>query len=536
MKKFADLYLRLDRLTATNDKRAALVNYLRSAPEADIAWAVHLLRGGKVGGARARIASSGELREWAAEAANIEPWLFEESYHHVGDLAETITLLLDGVSREAGVRVDSLAELIERGLMEVANKDAAVRKSFITSAWRELPADQLFVFNKLLTGALRVGVSGGLVQQAVSEWTELDAAVIAQRLIGKWEPTAAFVHALRGPPDGEMDRTRPYPFFLASPIEKDVAELGPIEDWLLEWKWDGIRLQLIRRGNKVVPWSRGEERMDGRFPELEDAAAALRHDVVLDGELLAWLPGHEAPAPFSVLQTRIHRLKPSAKFIAKAPVRMQCYDLLELDGRDLRELPLRQRRSLLDKVIADAPAVFTLSPVLAANDWQKAAHIRKRARELGVEGLMLKRRDSVYGIGRKRGDWWKWKIDPLTIDAVLIYAQSGHGRRSALYTDYTFALDDGQGNLVPVAKAYSGLTDKEILELDRWIRANTTERFGPVRAVKPQRVFEIAFEGVNKSSRHKSGVAVRFPRIVRERTDKQVEDADTLASLQALAQ
>jgi len=533
MKAFAALYQRLDRSTATLDKRAALVAYFRDARPHDAAWALYLLSGGKVGGARRRIAASGELRAWIAEAAALPPWLVSDSYDQVGDLAETLTLLLDDPAEAAPDR--PLAEWIEQHLLAVANQPEAVRRAAVEAGWTQLPAAERLVFNKLLTGALRVGVSQRLVQQALAELSGIDIARIAQRMLGEWVPSPGLLASLLSAEELPQDRQQPYPFYLASPIETDVAGLGPIGDWTLEWKWDGIRLQLLRRKGEVALWSRGEERLDGRFPEIETAAMHLPDGTVIDGELLGWRDGEDQPLPFTALQTRIQRRKPGAKTLADTPVRVLAYDLLELDGEDLRALPLAERRAKLAGVLDTlGDPRLVLSPTLAASDWDDAAMQRAQARERGVEGLMLKRSSSPYQSGRRRGDWWKWKIEPLTIDAVMIYAQAGHGRRSTLYTDYTFGVWDGE-RLVPVAKAYSGLDDKEILQLDRWIRANTVERFGPVRSVRGEQVFELGFEAVNRSSRHKSGIAVRFPRILRWRQDKPASEADTLAQLQALA-
>ncbi|KLI98859.1 cisplatin damage response ATP-dependent DNA ligase [Luteimonas sp. FCS-9] len=571
MRRFARLYRELDRSTATLDKRAALVAYFRDAPPHDAAWALFLLAGGKVAGAGRRIANTRELREWIAEAAQLPDWLVDDSYDQVGDLAETLALLLDDPAVPA--EDASLAEWIERRLIPVANRDPAVRRALVVEAWASLCFDERLVFNKLLTGALRVGVSQRLVQQALAEMSGLDIARIAQRMLGSWTPSAAFLRDLLSPDELPGDRRQPYPFFLASPLEQalrpaaageDAAgpadagadgedgmdasapalandpdavarALGPIDDWLLEWKWDGIRLQLIRRGADIALWSRGEERLDGRFPEIEAAALTLPRDCVFDGELLAWRPGDPAPMPFTALQTRIQRRKPGPKTLADTPVRVQVYDLLELDGEDWRDRPQAERRAMLETLVAEhEDPRIVLSPRVDAADWAQAAALRADARARGVEGLMLKRADARYQVGRRRGDWWKWKIDPLTIDAVLIYAQAGHGRRSTLYTDYTFALWDGDA-LVPVAKAYSGLDDREILALDKWIRAHTLERFGPVRSVTAHHVFELGFEAVNRSSRHKSGIAVRFPRILRWRRDKAIADADRLETLQALA-
>jgi DNA ligase-1 len=533
MREFAALYQRLDRTSATSEKLSALIDYFKGAPPEDAAWALWLLSGGKVGGTKARIVSSGELRTWVAEEAGIPLWLVDASYDQVGDLAETVALLLDG--RADSSDEHGLSYWIEQRILPNANAEPSVRRQFIVEIWRELPFGERLIFNKLLTGSLRIGVSHGLVQKAIATMSGIDVAIIAQRAMGKWLPSADFMNALLSPAIEDNNPAAPYPFFLASPLTQHPAELGPIQDWQLEWKWDGIRVQLIRRGETIVMWSRGEERMDGRFPEIEAALAGLARDVVIDGELLAWRRGDEMPMPFTVLQTRIQRKKPGAKLLEQSPVRVVAYDLLEIDGLDVREQPLVERRSKLDDVVREwGSELVTTSAIVPAATWDDAATLRTEARAKGVEGLMLKRRDSPYRHGRKRGDWWKWKVDPLVIDAVLIYAQSGHGRRSTLYTDYTFGLWDGD-RLVPVAKAYSGLTDEEILKLDRWIRAHTIERFGPVRAVEPIHVFEIGFEAVNLSTRHKSGVAVRFPRILRWRLDKPAAEADRLSTLKSLA-
>ena len=528
MRRFAELYRDLDQSTATLDKRAALVRYFREAPPADAAWAIWLLSGGKL----ARIAKNRELREWIVQESGQPDWLVDESYDHVGDLAETLTLLLDDPPQ--ATEDVALAEWIETRLLPVANQGVESRRAAVVGGWRALPFDQRLLFNKLLTGAMRVGVSLGMVQQALAEISGIDIARIAQRMLGAWIPTPGFLSDLLTVEELPGDRQQPYPFFLASPLENPPDSLGDIGEWLLEWKWDGIRLQLIRRDGEVALWSRGEERLDGRFPEIEIAAATLPRDCVIDAELLAWREG-DAPMPFTALQTRIQRRKPGAKTLADTPARVLAYDLLELEGQDLRALPLLQRRTMLDSLLAEhRDPRIAASPLVAATSWKEAALLRETARGRGVEGLMLKRAASTYQSGRRRGDWWKWKIDPLTVDAVLIYAQAGHGRRSTLFTDYTFGVWDGD-ELVPVAKAYLGLDDKEILVLDNWIRANTLERFGPVRLVRAQHVFELGFEAVNRSSRHKSGLAVRFPRILRWRHDKPASEADRLETLQGLA-
>jgi len=566
VKRFAQLYRELDQSTATLDKRAALIRYFKEAPPRDAAWALYLLSGGKVAGARRKIANTRELREWIGQESGLPDWLVDDSYDQVGDLGETLALLLDDPVQAAPDV--ALADWIEQRLLPIANQDVEVRRAVVVDAWRTLRHDERLLFNKLLTGALRVGVSQRLVQQALAELTGIDIARLAQRMLGSWSPTPEFLRDLLSPDELPGDRQQPYPFFLASPLESalraEVAPagstdetpeeavapdivalandpdavaraLGPVDDWLLEWKWDGIRLQLLRRDGDVALWSRGEERLDGRFPEIETAAMGLPDGTVLDGELLAWREGEDAPLAFTALQTRIQRLKPGPKTLADTPVRMQVYDLLELGGEDWRSRPQHARRAALETLIAahGAPRIV-VSPRVEVDSWTSAAQLRDQARERGVEGLMLKRATAPYQAGRRRGDWWKWKIDPLTIDAVLLYAQAGHGRRSTLYTDYTFGLWDGDA-LVPVAKAYSGLDDSEILALDKWIRAHTLERFGPVRSVRAHHVFELGFEAVNVSKRHKSGIAVRFPRILRWRQDKPMAEADRLETLKALA-
>ena len=531
MRRFAGLYTRLDASTATSDKVDALARYFAEAPAADAAWAVYVLTGRKL----KRLIKSGELRELAAQASGYPAWLIDDSYNHVGDLAETIDLLMDA---PASANDDaSLGEWITQRLAPLPGLDAQARAERLLGWWQGLPHAQRFVLNKLLTGSLRVGVSQRLVVQGLAKASGLETAQIAHRLTGEWKPTADAFRALLDPADNVMRSDQPYPFFLASPLEQEASALGERAEWLAEWKWDGIRAQLLKRDGVARLWSRGEERLDGRFPEIEEAAEGLPDGVALDGEILAWR--NDMPLAFGALQKRIGRLKPGAKVLADNPVVLLAYDLLEQDGIDIRALSLFERRARLDLLIGDMDVEagkprLLLSPALDDADWPALAARRDESRARGVEGLMVKRLDSPYQVGRRRGDWWKWKVDPYTLDAVLIYAQAGHGRRSNLFTDYTFAVWDGDA-LVPVAKAYSGLSDVEIGKLDRWIRTHTLERFGPVRSVQAEQVFELAFEAINVSSRHKSGVAVRFPRILRWRTDLSINDADTLDQLKTLA-
>lgn len=528
MRCFVQLYAALDRTGSTSAKRDAIAAYLHDAPPADAAWAVYVLGGGKL----RRLASVTELRQATREATGYPDWLIDESYAHVGDLAEAIALLLP-----SGHASDDapLHAWMEQRLPALAQLDAPGRVAQLKSWWQALPANEIYLLNKLITGALRVGVSQRLVVQALALWSQLPTDLIAHRLSGDWAPSATSLAALAQPAEDDAHREhRPYPFFLASPLEAPVESLGERGEWLAEWKWDGIRAQLMRRDDEARLWSRGEERLDGRFPEIEQAACALPAGCVLDGEILAWDDEATAPRPFTALQKRIGKLKPGPKLLAGTPVRFMAYDVLELGGIDLRETPLRQRRGHLAALLEGMPPALLLSPAAHTDDWDALAQLRRQSRERRTEGLMLKRLDSPYRVGRKRGDWWKWKVDPYTLDAVLIYAQSGHGRRAGLFTDYTFGVWD-RGHLVPVAKAYSGLDDAEIARLDAWIRAHTLERFGPVRSVEPEHVFELAYEAIQRSSRHKSGVAVRFPRILRWRTDLSIRDADRLDDLRRMA-
>ncbi len=526
MHAFAELFDRLDATTSTRSKVSAIAGYLAAVPARDAGWAVFLLSGRRL----KRLLGAAELRQWIREHTGLAEWLFESAYAHVGDLAETTTLLLARQENSGRELELSLGTLIEAHLLPLRGAEEATRKSALMALWRALPLQQQFVFNKIITGAFRVGVSQRLLIRALKQVSGIDETILAHRLMGQWEPGATFYQRLTADDDGEADIARPYPFFLASPMPEDHTELGDPQAWMAEWKWDGIRAQVVRRDGQCFIWSRGEELMCGRFPEVEAAAGSLPDGTVIDGELLAWRG--DAPLPFALLQQRIGRKSPGAVSLKKAPVRLMAYDLLEAEGKDLRGQPLEQRRQRLVSLLAGHSDVL-LSATVEAEDWQAYVALREQARSRATEGLMLKRRDSTYQVGRRRGDWWKWKVTPQTMDAVLIYAQSGHGRRSNLFTDYTFAVYDGD-ELVPIAKAYSGLTDAEITELDRWIRRHTLERFGPVRSVEPNWVFELAFEGIHPSSRHKSGLALRFPRISRWRRDLSLADADRLEDLHRL--
>lgn len=525
MRAFSQLYEELDSTTSINLKLAALARYFKSAPAEDAAWATYFLSGRRL----KRIVGSATLRNWLLQETRLPEWLLEETYSQVGDLAETIALLVESSGTHAPSDLP-LSQWLER-LLSLPSMSAEQQQASIVEWWKQLDARGCFLLNKLLTGELRVGVSAGLVERALSQVTSLPRPVIAHRLMGAWQPGPRFWAFLNAPAEEAGDRSRPYPFCLAAPLENEAQSLGDPADWLIEWKWDGIRAQIMRREAGTLIWSRGEELITDRFPEIVRRASALPIDTVLDGEILAWRDG--AVRPFGELQQRIGRKMLSAKVLANTPVQFLAYDLLEQQGEDVRALTLRERRRRLDAVLRECACGFETSPIVTAESWAALGELRASSRERLVEGLMVKRLDAPYGTGRTRGVWWKWKIDPYTFDGVLVYAQPGRGRRANLLTDYTFAVRDGE-QLVPVAKAYSGLTDPEIARLDRWIRQHTVERFGPVRSVKPELVFEIAFEAINASKRHKSGIAVRFPRIARWREDKPSGEANTIEDLRAL--
>ncbi|MEP6946714.1 MAG: ATP-dependent DNA ligase [Acidobacteriota bacterium] len=527
MKLFTGLYVELDQTNKTNEKVEAMRFYFENAAPNDAAWALYFLSGRKP----RQIVPSKLLREWSLELSGVPEWLFAESRDTVGDSAETMALLLPNNSHTDETPLNIL---VENQLLPLRGAENEIQKEAVTDAWARMNYSQRLVYNKLITGAFRVGVSQLLVVRALSQLSELPTDVLAHRLMGEWTPSSDFFRELLDP-QMEADETpisRPFPFHLAHQIDFPPEDLGSVADWQAEWKWDGIRAQVIKRKDEVFIWSRGEDLITERFPEIEAAARELHNGTVLDGEILPWRDGRVMP--FTELQKRIGRKNLSAKFLAEIPAVLQCYDLLEYEGRDIRPFEFRTRREFLEKTVAELPAnareVFRITDSVDSADWTDLAKTREQSRSLGVEGFMLKHRTSAYRVGRHRGDWWKWKIDPLTVDAVLIYAQKGSGKRSNLYTDYTFAVWKGD-ELVPFAKAYSGLTDAEIRKVDRFVRENTLETFGPVRSVKAELVFELGFEALNRSTRHKSGVAVRFPRILRWRTDKTVRDADSLDTI-----
>lgn len=526
MKQFASLIEKLDSTNKTSEKTEALIQYFSAAPREDCLRAVALLSGRKP----KSIVRSSLLRAWAAETAGISDWLFEESYSVVGDMAETVALLLP---HQQSSTTESLEAFMQQ-LILLRDEDDEVKKEFITSRWKRFDYYEKFVFNKLITGGFRIGVAQQLVVRALAKVLDLNEAAVTHRLMGNWQPEQTTFEKLLLSENQNDRHAQPYPFCLAYALDISFDELGSPTDWQAEWKWDGIRGQIIKRGNELFVWSRGEELVTAMFPEFQVLLTTLPEGTVIDGEIIPWK--NDKPLPFHVMQQRNGRKNITPKILKEAPIAFLAYDLLEYNSQDLRNEPLSIRRKKLEVLVTETNnETLKLSPRLSFTSWEELTEIRSRSRDELSEGLMLKRKDSVYETGRKRGSWWKWKVDPLSVDAVLIYAQRGHGRRANLYTDYTFAVWDGD-TLVPFAKAYSGLTDAEIREVDAFVKRNTVDKFGPVRSVKATLVFELAFEGINPSPRHKSGIALRFPRISRWRKDKLAQDADTIETLRALLQ
>ncbi len=534
MRDFAELIRTLDSTNKTSLKVEALTDYFKVAQDRDKVWAIAILSHRRP----PRPVNTTLLRTWASQLANIPLWLFEESYHIVGDLAETIALVIP-VSEANSEK--TLTQFLEE-MIDLKTRTDEEKKEYLFENWKLLNYYERFVFSKLITGSFRIGVSQKLMTRALSKATGIEEDILAYKLMGNWDPERITFTQLVLEENEEDYLSKPYPFYLAYAIEGEVESLGDVREWTAEHKWDGIRSQVIIRNNELFVWSRGEELVTDKYPEFEAFVKAIPNGTVLDGEILPYI--EEEIGTFNDLQTRIGRKTVSKALLKKTPVILKAYDILEWEAKDIRVLAYAERRKILEKLYSEVSAEMAgddfplhLSETISFQNWDEVAAERDRAREERSEGLMLKRLDSPYLVGRKKGDWWKWKVAPLTIDAVLTYAMRGHGRRTNLFTDYTFGLwDEEKKELVTFAKAYSGLTDAEFRKVDAWIKKNTLERFGPVRSVVPHHVFEIAFEGVAESKRHKSGVATRFPRILRWRQDKKIEDANTLEDLKGLIQ
>jgi DNA ligase-1 len=525
LKRFSELIQQLEMSNKTNDKIASLVSYFNEADDLDKPFVIAMFTGKKP----KRPVNTALIRQWAIELSGIPDWLFAESYHSVGDLSETIALVLPPAEN-----------LTNRKLHEWINDLAALysktedeKKTFILNAWNSLETQERFIFNKLISGNFRIGVSNKMLVNALAKQSDTEANKIMHSIMGKWEPTEITYNDLVGGAHVNTNSSWPYPFCLAYALEMEPSSLGKPEEWQAEWKWDGIRGQIVKRNGELFIWSRGEELVTAQFPELHFLVDELADGTVLDGEILSVKDGNVQA--FSILQQRLNRKTINKSQLNDAPIGFYTYDVLEHDGVDLRDQNMSFRRDLLQKIIAQVSVkdVIVLSPIVAFDSWEQLATIRQGARDINSEGIMLKKKESLYHAGRKRGDWWKWKINPYTVDTVMIYAQKGSGRRANFFTDYTFAVRDGD-KLITIAKAYSGLTDKEIKEVNSFVVKNSVEKFGPVRTVKPELVFEIAFEGIAESKRHKAGLALRFPRIARWRKDKKADEINTLEDLRQL--
>lgn len=526
MRHFADLINALETTNKTNAKIDAIIDYLERAPDEDKVWFIALFTGKRP----KRNVNTNYMKEWALAITGLPLWLFQESYSSVGDLGETLSLILPPPQE----RIDRTLSQWMNDIVHLKDQTEQEKKEFVLNSWNGLDYTERLIFNKLIGGSFRIGVSDKTLINALTKFSGQESSALMHSLMGKWQPGEASFHELISAENINPDNSKPYPFCLAYPLEKELPELGEPADWLAEYKWDGIRGQIIRRNDEVFIWSRGEELVTEQFPEIMETVQAMKGNFVLDGEILAVKEGKVLN--FNELQKRLNRKSLPKKMLSEIPIEVFAYDLLELENNDLREKPISGRRAMLEELLLnEAPENIHLSQSIDFEKWEDLNLIREHSREVNSEGLMLKQKNSPYHSGRKKGDWWKWKINPFTIDAVLIYAQKGSGRRSAYYTDYTFAVKNGDA-LVTIAKAYSGLTDKEIMEVSKFVTKNAIEKFGPVRTVKAELVFEIAFEGIGFSNRHKSGVALRFPRIVRWRKDKTVDEIDNLEEIKKLIQ
>ena len=525
MKQFSKLISAIEITNKTNAKIDALVKYFETAPNKDKLWLIAIFTGKRP----PRPVKTSLMKQWCMEITELPEWLFLESYSTVGDLGETISLLLPKPTNELNL---TLSEWMKE-LKALKPKSEEDKKKFVLNAWSGLQQQERLIFNKLIGGSFRIGVSKKTLVNALAKLTNTDSNQLMHSIIGNWDiDTISFEELIKGT-HINYDNSKPYPFCLAYALEKELPELGEPDDWIVEQKWDGIRGQIVKRNNEIYIWSRGEELVTQQFPELVEVISDFKDDFVIDGEILAMKDN--AILLFNDLQKRLNRKNVTKKLLKEVPIGLYAYDILEFNGEDIRETSFAERRKILERIFNSIalPPQLKLSFIVQFKKWEELHEIRENSRAINSEGLMLKQKGSPYHTGRKKGDWWKWKVDPLTIDAVLIYAQKGSGRRSSKYTDYTFAVKKDDA-LVTVAKAYSGLTDKEITEISRWVNKNAIEKFGPVRTVKPELVFEIAFEGIALSNRHKSGVALRFPRISRWRKDKPVDEIDTIETVKQL--
>ncbi len=533
LKKFSELFVDLDSSNSTNNKIEVLKNYFLYNDPINNSWAIYLL----TGKSNRRFISGRYLKNLFSQIYKYPEWLIDTCYLKVGDSAEVITLLLKNKStfRKKKLSNISLNELLSKTIPDLSKLNEEEKNLKIKNIWETLPDDNHLIFNKILTGTFRVGVSIGLITKSISKLVNIDEEIISHRLMGNFEPSIdSYEFLINKNINLEELNSKPFPFLLANTFEEKIFKHST-NDFQFEWKYDGIRIQLIKRSGNVSLWTRGQELVNESFPELVEKMSYIKDDFVLDGELLVWNFKEQIAFDFSFLQKRINRKSPTRSVQKKYPIIYIAYDLLEINGRDIREIKLENRRIELERYFSkwqnktenNISDIFKICDLIFPKDWSDALNYKEKSRENNTEGLIIKKKTSIYSSGRKKGIWWKYKVDPMQLDAVLIYAKGGSGRRAGLYTDYSFALWKDQ-ELIKFASAYSGLTNIEIKELDKWIRKNTIEKFGPVRSLKPEMVFEISFEKIQISKRHKSGIAVRFPRITKWRKDKKINDADSL--------
>ena len=530
MRRFSRLLDGLVYTSSRNAKLALIADYMRAAPDPDRGWALAALTGDL---------SLPAVKSAAIHAIvdeRVDPTLFRMSRDYVGDLAETVALIWPK-------RLDQPAEIDDGSLTLAAVVDRLAKlgraeaPAVLGDMLDHLDSSGRFALLKLATGGLRVGVSARLAKTGLAQAFGLDVDAV-EEVWHAIKPPYAELFAWGQGSERPDPRGTPFfrPFMLAHPLEESTVDLA---DYAAEWKWDGIRVQIVGTGGEVRLYSRAGDDITATFPDIAEAARGL--NAVLDGEMLVQGEAQGAAehggsaASFNALQQRLGRKNVPAKMLSDYPAFVRLYDLL-IDGEeDLREWPWEQRRARLEAFARELDRTrFDVSAIIEAASFDELAETRAGARDAAIEGMMLKRRDSPYVAGRRTGLWYKWKRDPLTVDCVMMYAQRGHGKRSSFYSDYTFGCWSDEGELLPVAKAYSGFTDEELKWLDSFVRNNTLNRFGPVREVQKTLVVELAFDSVHESKRHKSGVAMRFPRIARIRKDKPPEEADTIAGLRKL--
>ena len=555
-RSFGNLINNLEQCNSTKKKINLISVFIKDIDPRDGSWILLLLMSTR----QKRVITGRRLKDILQASFRMPSWLIDDCFAQVGDSAETISLLWPQLKSELTDANIECSEVYNKLFNEPkeskplhwwmetllpAIKDATetTQNRLILKLWSDIADQDHYLTNKLITGGFRNGVSKGLVVKSIAQAYELDESTVLERLMKPIEINNIWFQELTHPVSiNRTDRGAiPYPFYLASPVEIEKIKETPPADWRLEYKWDGIRGQLIKRDTGAYLWSRGEELVNHVFPEIIEMAENLPDGTVLDGEILCWQKDVRKPMAFASLQRRLGRKTVNKKLLKECPTVFLAYDILEHKSIDIRAYNLRDRLKLLESVQLNYNhPCLVIDNEKEFAEWEELIQLRDRARLEGAEGLMIKKISSHYLSGRKRGYWWKYKHDPMTLDAVLIYAQAGTGKRANLFTDYTFALWDDSNKyskdrkLVTFAKAYSGLNNSELMELDKWIRTHTIERYGPTRVVEQKQIFEIAFEGVMESKRHKCGLAVRFPRIHRWRIDKPVMEADCIEQAQAL--